>query len=66
MLYLNWALTLVAMAMVPLIALSVRIFSKRLRQMSRGGQFAMGDITHVLEESIEAHKVVKIFGGQEI
>ncbi len=33
--------------------------------MSRAGQFAMGDITHVLEESIEAHKVVKIFGGQD-
>jgi subfamily B ATP-binding cassette protein MsbA len=25
----------------------------------------MGDITHVLEEAIECHKVVKVFGGQE-
>lgn len=65
LLYLNWMLTLVAIAMIPLIAVSVRLFSKRLRQMSRAGQFAMGDITHVLEESIEAHKVVKIFGGQD-
>ncbi len=32
--------------------------------MSRAEQRAMGDITHVLEESI-GHKVVKVFGGQE-
>lgn len=64
LLYLNWSLTLVAVAMVPLIAVSVRAFSQRLRKMSRAGQYAMGDITHVLEETIEAHKVVKIFGGQ--
>ncbi|HJW03584.1 MAG TPA: lipid A export permease/ATP-binding protein MsbA [Azospira sp.] len=65
LLYLNWKLTLVAVAMVPLIAVAVRLFSKRLRQMSRAGQFAMGDVMHVLEETIGAHKVVKIFGGQD-
>lgn len=64
MLYLNWLLTFVALAMIPLIAICVRLFSGRLRQMSRGGQLAMGDIMHVLEETIGAHKVVKIFGGQ--
>ncbi|TAJ18104.1 MAG: ATP-binding cassette domain-containing protein, partial [Rugosibacter sp.] len=46
------------------IALAVLSFSKRLRATSRGVQRAMGEIMHVLEESIEAHKVVKIFGGQ--
>lgn len=65
MLYLNWQLTLVAIAMVPLIALSVRLFSGRLRQMSRGGQRAMGEIMHVLEETTSAHKVIKTFGGQQ-
>ncbi len=64
MLYLDWMLTLVALAVVPLIAIFVRIFSKRLRGISRSAQAAMGDIMRVLEESIEAHKVVKIFGGQ--
>ena len=32
---------------------------------ARGAQTAMGSIAHTLEETIEAHKVVKIFGGQD-
>lgn len=64
MFYLNWQLSLIALVMVPGIALAVMGFSKRLRSTSRGVQEAMGKIMHVLEESIEAHKVVKIFGGQ--
>jgi subfamily B ATP-binding cassette protein MsbA len=65
MLYLNWQLTLVTFATVPLVALAVGVFGKRLRAMSRAAQKAMGGITHVLDESIGAHKVVKIFGGQD-
>jgi subfamily B ATP-binding cassette protein MsbA len=58
MFYLNWQLSLIALVMVPGIALAVMGFSKRLRSTSRGVQEAMGEIMHVLEESIEAHKVV--------
>lgn len=65
LLYLDWTLTLVALAMIPMIALAVRGFSKRLRETSRSLQASMGNIMRVLDESIEAHKVVKIFGGQE-
>ncbi|HEX8988772.1 MAG TPA: lipid A export permease/ATP-binding protein MsbA [Rhodocyclaceae bacterium] len=65
LLWLDWRLTLIALAMIPLIALSVKGFSKRLRSTSRGVQFAMGRIVQVLQETIEAHKVVKVFGGQE-
>lgn len=64
LLYLNWKLTLVAFAMVPFIALAVRAFSGRLRRVSRGIQASQGTITQVLQEAIEGHKVVKIFGGQ--
>ena len=62
--YLNWKLTLVALAVGPLIALFVRLLSKRLRSMAREAQHSMGDLVHVLEETIECHKVVKVFGGQ--
>lgn len=64
LLYLNWKLTLVAFAMVPFIALAVRAFSGRLRRVARGIQASQGTITQVLQEAIEGHKVVKIFGGQ--
>ncbi|WP_223248183.1 lipid A export permease/ATP-binding protein MsbA [Sulfurirhabdus autotrophica] len=65
MLYLNWKLTLIAFAIAPITALIVRLFSKRLREMSRSSQSALGDITHVLDETLGAHKVVKVFGGQD-
>ena len=65
LLYLNWKLTLIALAVGPPIALFVRLLSGRLRSMAREAQHAMGDLVHVLEETIECHKVVKVFGGQE-
>ena len=65
LLYENWRLTLVALAIIPLSALVIRLFSSRLRRMSRAAQRAMGDITHVLGESIDAHKVVKVYGGEQ-
>ena len=62
--YLNWQLTLLSLLMVPVITLIIRILNARLRTASRDAQRAMGDITQVVEESITAHKVVKLFGGQ--
>jgi subfamily B ATP-binding cassette protein MsbA len=63
--WLNWKLTLVSLAVGPLVVLVVRGFSNRLRAMSRGAQEAMGDLNQVLEESIGCHRVVKVFGGQD-
>jgi ATP-binding cassette, subfamily B, bacterial MsbA len=65
MFYLDWKLSLITLVVGPLIALVIQAFSSRLRQVSRNAQRAMGDITHVLDEAIECHKVVKVFGGQE-
>jgi subfamily B ATP-binding cassette protein MsbA len=65
LLWLNWVLTLIVLGMLPLIALIVRLSSRRIRESARGAQTAMGSIAHTLEETIEAHKVVKIFGGQD-
>jgi subfamily B ATP-binding cassette protein MsbA len=65
LLWLNWKLTLIALAIAPLVALLVRVLSGRLRRMARASQRALGDVVHVLEETIECHRVVKVFGGQE-
>jgi len=62
--YLNWQLTLIALCVGPPIALFARLLSRRLRRMAREAQQSMGDLVHVLEETIECHKVVKVFGGQ--
>ena len=65
MLWIDWKLTLIALATAPIVIAVVVYFSRRLRRMSHGLQRTMGDVTHVLQESIEGHKVVKVFSGQE-
>ena len=64
MLWIDWKLTLIALGGVPLVTAIVIYFNQRLRRMSLGLQRTMGDVTHVLQESIEGHKVVKVFSGQ--
>jgi subfamily B ATP-binding cassette protein MsbA len=63
--YLNWKLTLLTLLMAPVIALIISTISRRMRHSSRDSQQAMGDLTQVIEESVSAHKVVKLFGGQQ-
>lgn len=63
--YLNWKLTLLSLIMAPVIVFIMKTISGRLRIASRNSQRAMGDITQVIEESVTAHKVVKLFGGQQ-
>ena len=63
--YLNWKLTLLSLVMFPIISVILKFINGRLRNASRDSQQAMGDITQVIEESVAAHKVVKLFGGQK-
>jgi len=65
MLWLNWKLTLLSLVIAPIIIIVVRLISVRLRRASRDAQHAMGDITQVLGEAADGHKVVKLFGGQQ-
>jgi len=63
--YLDWKLTLLTLTIAPVVAWVVHSINKRLRKASRETQKAMGSITQVIEESVTAHKVVKLFGGQQ-
>ena len=65
MLYLNWRLCLVFLAVAPAIALVVSIVGKHFRRYSRRIQASMGDVTQVSNETIGAYREVRIFGGQE-
>ncbi len=65
MLWLNWKLTLLSLVMTPVIVLVVRVISIKLRNSSRQVQQQMGDMTQVIQETIEGHRVVKLFGGQD-
>ena len=63
--YLNWKLTLIALMIGPPVAFTVRLISTRMRRMSREALRSLGDVVHVLQETIDCHKVVKVFGGQD-
>ncbi len=62
--HLNWKLSLVFIAVVPLIALIVSYVSKRFRTISRRIQDSMGDVTHVSSEAVNGLRVMRIFGGE--
>ena len=65
MLYLNWALTLIFIAAVPVVAVVVLYASRRFRGIAKRIQNAMGDVTHVASEAIASYRVVRIFGGED-
>lgn len=65
MLYTNWVLTLIFLAVGPVIGAVVSYASKRFRRISKRIQGSMGDITHVASESIAGYRVVRTFGGED-
>ncbi len=64
LLYMNWALTLIAFAAFPLVGITIKKINKRLKRVSILVQERTGGLTHTLEEAIGAHRVVKVFGGE--
>lgn len=62
--WLNWQLTLIVFALVPLTLWVVRMASKRLRGLSRKAQQNIGDLTQVVDEAVGGHRVVKLYGGE--
>lgn len=64
LLYLDWKLTLVTLCVGPIIAVLVRSFGQRMRSASLQSMAAMRDISHAIEETSAAHKMVKIYNGQ--
>ena len=66
MFYIDWSLALICLAGAPLIGIIISIIRKRLRKMSLRVQETMGDIHHVLSESFDGQKVIKLYGGQEV
>ena len=64
-LYLNWKLTLSIFIIFPPIILVAKAFSRRVRRFSHINMRSLGEMTHILQESIKGHKIVKIHDGRE-
>jgi len=61
----NWKLTLIFLALGPLIGLLVRYVSKRFRVLSQRIMNSVGNVTHVTSEVVTGFRVVRIFGGED-
>ena len=64
LLYLNWRLCLVFIAVIPVIAVVVTYVGRHFRRYSRRIQSSMGDVTQVSGESVSGYKEIRLFGGQ--
>jgi len=64
MFYLNWKLSLIMLLVTPVLVPALKYANKRMRDLNTRLQERMGDLTHILEETIIGHKVVKLFGGE--
>jgi len=60
----SWQLSLLFLISAPIIGWIARYSSRRMRKLNLNVQASMGGLTHVAEEAIEGHKVIKTYGGQ--
>ena len=63
--YMNWRLTLFALAVAPLIVGLMRVTSKLFRRYSQRIQSSMGNVTRVAKEALEGHRMIKVFNAQQ-
>jgi subfamily B ATP-binding cassette protein MsbA len=64
MLVISARLTVALLVMVPLVGTLVIYVGRRYRRISRQIQGSMGTVSGVIEETVGAHREVKVFGGQ--
>ncbi len=65
MVYLSPRLAGVIFLVAPVIALIVRFLGKLFRRYSERIQDSMGDVTHLIKETLQNHRIIKIFNGQD-
>lgn len=65
LLYTSWQLTLLMLIVGPIIAFVIDRAGKLMRNSSTEMQQSMGELTHRLEEGLNGHKDIKIFGAEK-
>ena len=63
--YQDWLLSLIAFVVFPASVLPIIRLSKRLRVFSKRSQVSMGNLTVLLQETIQGNRVVKAFGMED-
>jgi len=65
MVYLSPTLAKIMFMAAPIIALLVWSLSKLFRRYSERIQDSMGDVAHAIKETLQNHRIIKIFNGQD-
>ena len=65
MLYLDWRLTIMLVAVIPVIGFIVMIAGRRLRKLAKKIQTAMGDVTHIASEAVDGNQEIKSFDASD-
>lgn len=66
LLYLNWKLTLIVIAMFPTLAWVMRVLTRRLHKLTKDSQGATDDLAYVVEENVLAHRDVRMYAAQPL
>ena len=63
--YKDWVLASIAFVVFPASVLPVMRLSRNMKRFTRRGQISTGNLTALLQESIQGNKIVKAFGMEE-
>ena len=63
LLWLNWQLTLFVGVLFPLVAMRVRLISRRMRRITLASQKATDELAYVVEENVLAWRIVRLHGA---
>ncbi|MGL4456370.1 MAG: lipid A export permease/ATP-binding protein MsbA, partial [Plesiomonas sp.] len=66
MFYNSWQLSVILVVVGPIVAMAIRVVSRRFRKLSKDMQNTMGHVTASAEQMLKGHKVVLSFGGQAV
>jgi subfamily B ATP-binding cassette protein MsbA len=65
LLWMNWRLTLLIAALAPAVGYATRVFSRRMRRITKESQLAVDGIGYVVEENVMAWRTVRLHGAQQ-
>ncbi len=63
--YMDWVLASIAFVVFPASVFPMTRMSKRIKRLTKRGQVAKGNLTNLLQESIQGNRIVKAFGMEQ-
>ena len=65
MIYLQWKLTALCLLIVPLVSYTIKFFGRKLHSSGKDVQERLADVTSILQETIQAVRIVRSFNRGE-